>query len=157
MKFELKNVSHSESLSEETNAFTASLYIDGVKFCTVSNHGTGGPDDYSGVTRSEIERVNAWLKANTPKIESHGVTLDNDLELVVGDLLEDWLTRRDLKAAMRKDVLWRDSDGKLYAVKIKGRPVGTLIAAIATRHPGAPILNAMPEAEALAIWRQMGA
>lgn len=43
MKIELKNIHFSEQLSEETNAFSANLYIEGVKAGRVSNRGRGGP------------------------------------------------------------------------------------------------------------------
>ncbi len=40
--FELKKVSHSPSLSEETNAFTADVYMNGVLLCHTRNDGHGG-------------------------------------------------------------------------------------------------------------------
>ncbi len=40
-KIELKKIKYSESLSEETPAYTATAYVDGVRFAEVSNHGTG--------------------------------------------------------------------------------------------------------------------
>jgi hypothetical protein len=44
MKIELRKVAHSARLSRETAAFSADLYIDGVKRATVENDGHGGPN-----------------------------------------------------------------------------------------------------------------
>src|SRR5690349_17465022 len=43
MKIELKNIHFSEQLSEETNAFSANVYIEGIKVGEASNRGRGGP------------------------------------------------------------------------------------------------------------------
>lgn len=46
MKIELKNIKHSPSLSEETEAFTANLYINDVHAGYAKNNGHGGSTDY---------------------------------------------------------------------------------------------------------------
>lgn len=46
MKIELKNIKHSPSLSEETEAFTANLYINEVLAGYAKNNGHGGSTDY---------------------------------------------------------------------------------------------------------------
>jgi hypothetical protein len=46
MKIELKNLKHMESLSEETNCFTATVYIDGKRAGEASNRGHGGCNEY---------------------------------------------------------------------------------------------------------------
>lgn len=43
---ELRNVKHAEFASEETACYRATLYVDGRKFCEVSNEGHGGCDDH---------------------------------------------------------------------------------------------------------------
>ena len=43
-RVKLKNVKHSASLSQETEAYTASVYLDGKKVGHVRNDGNGGPD-----------------------------------------------------------------------------------------------------------------
>lgn len=42
----LKNVKYAEFASEETACFDATVYVDGKRFCTVSNRGQGGPNDF---------------------------------------------------------------------------------------------------------------
>lgn len=46
MKIELKNVQYYPRLSQETNAFTANLYINVVHAGLASNEGHGGPTSY---------------------------------------------------------------------------------------------------------------
>lgn len=64
MLLTLKNISFSEALSEETNAFTADVYLDGVKRATASNHGQGGPTDvHAHAKPPRMEQDNApYLK-----------------------------------------------------------------------------------------------
>ncbi|MCT2561790.1 hypothetical protein [Chryseobacterium herbae] len=52
MKIELKNIHFSEQLSEETNAFSANVYIEGIKVGEASNRGRGS----STVCRADNER-----------------------------------------------------------------------------------------------------
>jgi len=47
MKLALKNIKIAKHLSEETTAFTASLYVDGKRVGDVRNGGTGGCNMYS--------------------------------------------------------------------------------------------------------------
>lgn len=58
---ELRNVKHAEFASEETACYRATLYVDGRKFCEVSNDGHGGPDDHfpvpGGVKPSELREA----------------------------------------------------------------------------------------------------
>ena len=42
MQFELRRVSYSATLSQETSAFTADIWVDGKKAGSAENHGTGG-------------------------------------------------------------------------------------------------------------------
>lgn len=43
MKIELRNVRHAAFASQETECFTASVWIDGRREGTVENSGAGGP------------------------------------------------------------------------------------------------------------------
>lgn len=46
---ELRNVKHAEFASHETACFEATVYVDGRKFCVVSNEGMGGADRFEPV------------------------------------------------------------------------------------------------------------
>ena len=45
MKLEVKKIKHARSLSEETNAFTAELHVDGEHIADCKNSGKGGMTD----------------------------------------------------------------------------------------------------------------
>lgn len=47
MKIELKNIRHIPALSEETESFTANLYINNVHAGFVKNNGQGESTDYN--------------------------------------------------------------------------------------------------------------
>lgn len=49
MKLEVKNIKHARSLSEETNAFSADLFVDGIKTANCSNRGQGGSTDITSL------------------------------------------------------------------------------------------------------------
>lgn len=42
----LKNLKYAEFASEETACFEATVYVDGKRFCTASNQGHGGPNEF---------------------------------------------------------------------------------------------------------------
>lgn len=87
MKIELRRINHNPKLSEETEAFTAEVWIDGECAFEARNQGQGGCDLYRQVGRWTEAEVNAWLKANRPIRPFEGLTLQHDLEAEVGDLL----------------------------------------------------------------------
>ena len=165
MKIELKGIKHYPSMSEETNCYEASLYVDGVKIGTVSNRGTGGCDDFYG-DRAAFAAADEWCKTNLPPYtldvggESHsGPT---DLEMHCAHLLEEHSFTKDLKAAMKKSALFTlpDESG-LFRTGYKAQrgqkqkaPDEALFTHVRQKHQGAIILNCLPICEALAIYRQ---
>jgi hypothetical protein len=127
MRFELKNVKHMPSLSEETECFSATLHIDGVASFAVSNRGTGGPDDVRPLltaTHTEAE-VNAWLRTHRPKPYPDLPNIEHDLEIEVSKLLTRELIVRDLRRLLRKSKLIIDG-GQLLKVS-RYRPGDTVV------------------------------
>ena len=115
MKVELKNVHFSESLSEETNAFTANVYVNGKKCGYAKNDGCGGCTDIrqlGGVnSKLFVECVN-YLKTQ-PQInigsEKEPYMVDCDMETMVDHLFELWLKDRDMKKLeknMKNCLMW---------------------------------------------------
>ena len=153
MKIELKSIQYAKFSSEETNCYTANLYIDGRKIGSVGNDGHGGPDHFHG-DRAAFAAADDWCKANLPKWTGHdGTPCDTDLEFYCGQLVDAWLVARDLRTAFRTKVVMRDpADGNLYTIKHRGRIEAT-IDGIGKRHPGAVILNTLPFDEALTLFR----
>jgi hypothetical protein len=114
MKIELKNVHFSERMSEETNAFTADLYINGKKVGEASNRGQGGPTDYFGITKEDKALI-AEAEAYCQQLPEHRFTIGdeehlykNSLEDVIDDLLTKYLEAKDQKKnerLMKKGIL----------------------------------------------------
>ncbi len=152
MKLELKNIKHSEWASEETHCYKASLYVDGKPLAIVSNDGHGGPDrDYAhpkfndefSVYCDKMLAVHAYFKSlpNTPS-EWCADGLPQELEFWCADQVNDWLSARELKKNLKKSYVYHFADGAgMFAHKL--RPASTV----------AVVLNDMPFADALAIWK----
>jgi hypothetical protein len=66
MNIELRNLKSMKSLSEETLAFSASVYVNGEKFAEASNRGCGGETEIYpfGTARVTLKEVEAFVKAN---------------------------------------------------------------------------------------------
>ena len=95
MNITLKNIKHMPSLSEETECYSADLYLDGKLVAHVSNRGHGGCDEQrpaKGQSYDIIRTMNDWCKANLPKHsydfgEGRKGEYDTDLEGLCNELL----------------------------------------------------------------------
>jgi hypothetical protein len=164
MKIELRKISHNARLSEETSAYTAQVWVDGVHICDVSNHGQGGGDSQypaKGKTQADVDAINAEIKATYPKntYEAGGEThsYDADLETVCGDLLADYLLTRDLKRLLGANILF-EKDGKILQVSTKKVTQAqrlTLITLVKQRNGVDKTINEMPFDDALAIFKKV--
>ena len=99
MKIELKSIRFSEAMSEETNAFTADLYVNGKKVGYCKNQGHGGCTDYNGNSSEDnktIAEAETYCKA-LPKTKWKTMEFDQSLESVIDGLLEDWLKAKETK------------------------------------------------------------
>ena len=104
MKIELKNIKFSEAMSEETNAFTADLYINGKKVGYCKNTGQGGCTDYNANSpelRPVLAEAEAYCKAQ-PDINYGEFSIKNNLEHTIDQLFEDWLKAKDQKKFERQ-------------------------------------------------------
>jgi hypothetical protein len=110
MKIELKNIYHSAQLSEETEAFTANLYVNGTHAGYVKNDGHGGSTDYNhkdAKGRELIHQAEAFCKALPAKVypAERGMkafSLDMNLEHYIDDLLADHLQKKELTRFNKK-------------------------------------------------------
>lgn len=157
MKIELKAIKHSEFASEETNCYTANLYVDGKQIGTVKNAGHGGCDQFIG-DQAKYREADEWCKANLPKwTMGDGTEHGTDLELYCGELLNSWLIEKDYRTKIRTKVLFKYPDAAskagIYQIGCKGKVTPAHIAAVKRKEPDAIILNEMPLAEAVAIFR----
>lgn len=131
MKIELKSIKHAAFSSEETECFSAVIYVAGVKAGSVSNAGHGGPN----CTRPYglEKQINEYAASLPPLDISHlsndgGMhTIAQNCETLIGDLLTKYLTDKALKRRCSKDVLFRVeshsyAEGEYHIVKGKYSP-----------------------------------
>ena len=112
MKIELKNVKFSESQSDETNAFTADIWVDGKKCGYCKNNGCGGETEthgfYDGKSTTMLDLFRKTeehcknLPDHTWEYEGKTYSMKNSLESVVDELFEDWLKNREKKKMEKK-------------------------------------------------------
>jgi hypothetical protein len=117
MNIELKNIKHHPRLSDETECFSATIYIDGVKAGEVTNRGEGGPNAYSF---NDVEsRLNAYAKT-LPKTKWEGGEYEQDADCVIGDLLDKFLALQEKKRWCRNAVVFKlkdDAEGQFRTIK----------------------------------------
>ncbi len=107
MKIELRAVRHNQSLSQETQCFSCTIYVDGVRRGTAHNHGHGGE---TMVEPSDLLlEMNAYAKTLPRVPYSEEMSLGDDPEensfeqqgsYLVDTLIGDWLIKRDIKALL---------------------------------------------------------
>ena len=144
MKLELKNIKHTAWASEETHCYQASLYVDGKPVATVSNDGHGGADRYYDHPKCVYSGRSAWCD-KMQEVHEYFKSLPNthSLEFWCADQVNDWLSARELKKNLKKSYVYHFADGAgMFAHKL--RPASTV----------AVVLNDMPFADALAIWKE---
>jgi hypothetical protein len=156
----LKNIKYAAFASEETHCYSASVYFDGKRVGTVKNDGHGGADYQYPEDKDGWDEMGKYI-ATLPEITTTfggeaGFTLIQDLELICGDLVNDFLVTKDLKRALSKKVLFKKkgSDG---VFETKGaRNKATLehwVTQIAEREDTTEVLNLLPIDKALEIYR----
>lgn len=158
MKLELRNIKINKQLSEETHCYSATLYADGKAVAQVGNRGHGGPDECYAL-EGKAEALNAAIAycKTLPPVPSEYFPdgLPMTLELFCGFEIDAHLMAADMKRLMKSKVLYREPGQPLMSCSFKG--VRTLtpqhLAAFRAKNPKAEILNDMPEAEALAIFK----
>lgn len=161
---ELRKISHAKSLSEETPAYSADVYVDGKLFCHVSNHGQGGPDEQhppKGMTNSQFQPLLEALERRIVETyPSHPFRIGDEIEHIEESFeglcqsaLIDADIAKSLKRDLAKKIVFQKPDG-IYTVKrtTTGQDA-QLIAIIKQKHGIARTLNEMPFAEALAVYK----
>jgi hypothetical protein len=164
---ELKRITYNARLSEETSAYAADFYVNGVKWGQVSNTGRGGQDRVdlvAGRNYDDLVALNKLIAETYPTIDATDVggdTLTPDLETVCGECLNEFLILRDVRRDLGRDVMFfkdgRPGDGQtkpLFKIGIGKHPAARVIAHVQTKYPTAFIINELPIAEAVKAYRQ---
>lgn len=155
-QIELRRVSHSKSLSEETPAYSAQVWIDGAHFCDVSNHGQGGPDmphPPKGMTNSDLyprlKALNERIAETYPRLEYNGTDVGpSDLECICHELLDQAEADKWVKRTLNAQVVWLNAKGEVRAIPLKKRPRDLIVAHVMKKEPDVRFLADMPFAEA---------
>jgi hypothetical protein len=142
MKIELRKITYNARLSEETPAFAADVYIDGKKRGDVRNDGHGGCHRIE--PRALDVELGAYAKTLPPmKSPWGGEPLPMDADMVLSDLLFEYLNTRDLTRKMKAKTMFLRG-GVLYEIKKPGVPKNADV-----------ILNDLPFEKALAEYRKV--
>lgn len=153
---ELKNIKHTAWASEETHCYQATLYVDGVKWGTVSNQGHGGCDDFYGETRSDgdLRALNKQI-AETYEPYTYGdKSIEQDLDMVCADLVNQWLRDKDFNRAMKSKVLFTkpDTQGVWQLGFKKPKTLWMMLDVMKAQNPQYTYLADLPVDEAKAIY-----
>lgn len=140
MQIELRKLRISRALSEETTAYSAEIWIDGQLAFRATNNGHGGCDMYRSTGVLNEKTVNAWLLANRPVRDAHGMTLGHDLETEVADLIDRSMAIASIRRKLRTRILTIEDDA-VYSYAIGKRPAAIVAAKIRRTRPSAIIVN----------------
>lgn len=156
-RIELKNIKHTAWASEETHCYQATLYVDGEKWGTVSNQGHGGPDDFHGVNGkgyADLKELNALIGETLPPYDFGGGLLRQDLEIVCGDMVNQWLRDKEFTKAMKGKVLFThpDKDGVWEVPVKKPQTLWMVLDSMKAKYPHYTYLADLPVDEAKAIY-----
>jgi hypothetical protein len=113
MKISLKNIKHLSSLSHETYAFTADLYIDGRPVGRAKNRGHGGSTDYLPYQGkrdiiTKAEKYCESLPDITKKLRDKSFSYKQSLETVIYSIVNDFIelkVEKDFETKLRKAML----------------------------------------------------
>ena len=143
-KVEIKNVVHATNMSEETNAFTADLWVDGKKTGGAKNDGRGGCTDYwaNGKVVDNQWEVDATASARLKQAEEEARN-DESLEsylrcldYIIDELVQDDLHWKEHQKAARAAKVEYIDGKEIYQVKLmgKGKPTTELLAIVKKTH-----------------------
>lgn len=141
MKIELKKIEFNERMSEETNCFSADLYINGKHIGEASNRGHGGPTDYHSINKEGhalIKEAEAYCKTLPPytyEMSGENHSIEMDLEMLIDDLITKYLQdkelqkfRKSMERAMVKGLVIGKPDESFDTISFKV-PLETIMAA----------------------------
>jgi len=171
MKIELKNLKHAEFASQETNCFTASVYIDGTLALTADNDGRGGDTCLWEKNRgsgalAKLESYAATIPPRkTPFKDPKHPTGFFHYQMTASGLVDELVTQnlmsRDMRKALKRTTVfaleWTTGTRVREMVKLPWNDENKSIArAYLNKHypDGYIVLNDLPEEEAFLIWKE---
>lgn len=150
----LKNVQYADFASQETACYSATAYVDGKRFCLVSNAGHGGCDEQNPLKGEDYKAHNAKMaelemrivgttsKADMDKAGAGNFWYAADFEQRCAEALTQFLTLRDVKNACGRKVCFRIA-GKPGLWTIPGKLTLQVADYLANKYPGCVIINTL--------------
>lgn len=118
LNVELKGIEYSEGLSEDSNCFFASVYVDGKKEGTARDNGMGGMIVIE--PKQLLDKLtDAGLKMGKVKVDFTGELFDIDAEDIINQLLTEYLYKKDFKRVIKKSKVQYVVEGEIYELKVK--------------------------------------
>ena len=168
----LKGLKVASFLSEETLAYAATVYFDGLKVATADNDGHGGMTNVRAFpdTREALQQAEAFAKSlpptqtqwKDPTDPTRPFVIASTLDGVVDDLAHDAHQRKQASAQLSrllKASIVMVDEGKVMTVKPQDKTLvtsDTYRQQIRARYPNATLLNPLPKEEALDLFLRYG-
>jgi hypothetical protein len=161
MKVTLTKIKYAAFASQETPCFEAVVMLDGKASIHVSNDGHGGGNYERDIIPGSSKRLAEYAKTLPPIEFKHGsevTLLAMNSELLVGELLDEHLNRKNMIRALNRAVHFKSptKPGILVLRKTKWE-LNTMTMVreyLKKNHPGAVILNELKEDEAFKLWKE---
>ena len=119
MNVELKAVKTAKHLSQETIAYSASIYVDGQRIGIVRNLGTGGGNEYDWLNQKAAKvglRLQIWAKDQKTEYEY------DKLDQIINDLADEFEDNQAMKRKCKTHIMFRlkgDTKDEWRTIKAK--------------------------------------
>lgn len=142
MKLEIKNIRYFPTRSEETNNFTADIYVDGKKIGSADNDGQGGCTNYWVVKNELVGQLKAAEKyaESLPPIKStfgkdeKEFEIKSNLEWVIDFAVGDFIEKKEKakfekakERAMLNCLVYSKDETSFNTVSWKGRTLAEVL------------------------------
>ena len=162
-KIELKNIKYAAFASEETHCYEATLYVDGKRFAYISNDGHGAGDLQEPIepyAYKDLAQLQKTIAKEHPKWGSEfgdEDEYDTTLEIVCGNLMNDWHCEKEIKRTLKKITFIKSVDDReiyTHGNVAQAKKFGDQIRQkIFQDYPKAIILNDLPMNEVQTYFR----
>ena len=133
--------------TDDGYAWSATFYLDGKRIGPASDQGFGGEVNTRELNPDALAKIEAYAKT-LPKFGGD-MNLEQDAAMVLEAVMWDVVDQRHTKALLKRKIIARLPDGKIYEWRIKkGLSVELAIATFKTQYPDTITLNSMPLEEA---------
>jgi 3-dehydroquinate dehydratase len=145
MKIEVKSIKVMPSLSQDSTAYSATIFVDGKKAFIASNTGTGGCDFIQQVGDVKESDLAAFIAANEPAYYDVGfmdAPTACDVEVFISRVIAREETRKHIMRQMKKSIFAFNRDGKV--ISFKAAPTPEMLAKFKQSRPDYRAINDNP-------------